>query len=204
MTIFDNKPKDELKKEKRGFWRLSPFWDFVFDLVKIAAIAFIIVWPIHKFIFQPFYVVGPSMEPNFYDKEYLIIEEVSYRFNQPQRGEVVVFRSPVNPKDHLIKRVIGLPGERILIKQEAVYIYNRDFPEGLKLDESAYLSAGVKTPGQVDIQLGPDQYYLLGDNRNVSLDSRVFGSVKKALITGRTWVRGWPVARAGVIKAPDY
>ena len=177
---------------------------FVLDVIKLVVIAFIIVWPIHYFIFQPFYVVGPSMEPNFYDREYLIIEKVGYRFNSPKRGQVIIFISPSNPKDHLIKRIIGLPEERVLIKRSRIYIYNTQFSQGLELAESSYLAPGTTTPGEIDITLKSDEYYVLGDNRNMSLDSRSFGAIKRQDITGRAWFRGWPFKNMGLIEVPVF
>ncbi len=183
------------KKKKR----IPSFLLFIFDLLKLVIIAFLIVWPIHKFVFQPFYVIGPSMEPNFYDKDYLIIDKFSYHFDKPERGEVVVFHSPNNEKNYLIKRVIGLPGERVVIKNDEVKIYNNENSNGFTLDEH-YLNAGTQTRGKIDVRLSPGEYYLLGDNRNMSLDSRSFGPVKRERIIGNAWIRGWPLEEAGFIK----
>lgn len=184
--------------------KIPPFVLFILDLAKLVIVAFIIVWPIHHFVFQPFYVVGPSMEPSFYDKEYLIIGKISYYISEPQRGDVIVFLSPSNKKDYLIKRVIALPNERIRISKGKIYIYNNRIFQGFLLNESQYLSPGITTPGDVDIQLAQDSYYVLGDNRNASLDSRVFGSVKQEYITGKVWVRGWPLNTIGIIKMPSF
>jgi len=183
--------------------RLSGWLSFLWDVVKLVILAFIIVWPIHKFVFQPFLVQGPSMEPSFFDKEYLIVEEISYRFKHPQRGEVVVFRSPNNPKDYLIKRVIGLPNERVMIKKGGVMIYNNSRTGGFKLDE-LYLPPGLMTGGDVDVQIGSNQYFILGDNRSVSLDSRSFGVVDRQSIIGRVWLRGWPLNRITGFNTPVY
>lgn len=191
------------EKKKSIFDRLPAWLCFIIDLVKIIVLAFIIVWPIHRFIMQPFLVSGPSMEPNFYDCDYLIVEEVSYHFNRPKRGEVVVFRSPQNPKNWLIKRVIGLPGERIVIHGGDVFIYNEQNRDGIKLKED-YLFSGLRTGGDIDIVLKDNEYYLLGDNRNVSLDSRTFGPVQGKLIIGKAWIRAWPLAKAAKFSFPVY
>jgi signal peptidase I len=182
---------------------LSPFSSFIFDLIKLVVLAFIIVWPIHRFVFQPFYVSGPSMESNFYNNDYLIIEKITYYFRQPLRGEVIIFQSPINSKDHLIKRVIGLPGEKIAIEKGQIIIYNHQFPQGIILKEE-YLTPGTGTPGQTTIELKEDEYYVLGDNRNMSLDSRSFGTIKEKNITGRAWFRGLPTRNAGLIKTPIF
>ncbi len=112
-NILQNKERNK----KRFFKKMPPFLSFVFDVIKLVVLAFIIVWPIHRFVFQPFYVVGPSMEPSFYDKEYLIIEKVNYRLNSPKRGDVIIFQSQSSPGDYLIKRIIALPNEKIRIKR---------------------------------------------------------------------------------------
>jgi signal peptidase I len=168
-----------------------------FELVKIVIISFLIVLPIRYFIIQPFYVQGASMEPTFYDHEYLIIDEISYRFNEPKRGEVVVFRYPRNPQDYFIKRVVALPGEKVEIVNGSVYIYNEDRPEGFRLDESLYLSESVQTynVNTEPLSLASDEYFVLGDNRYSSKDSRNFGALNRSFITGKVWLRGWPFDR---------
>lgn len=199
-NILQNKERNK----KRFFKKMPPFLSFVFDVIKLVVLAFIIVWPIHRFVFQPFYVVGPSMEPSFYDNEYLIIEKITYRFREPKRGEVIVFQSPSNPKDYLIKRIIGLPNEKILIEKGDILIENTQFVQGLELKEDTYLASGTTTPGQISVELQDDQYYVLGDNRNMSLDSRVFGPINKENIIGRTWFKGWPFKEIGLIKVPIF
>src|SRR5690242_6367081 len=114
---------------------------FAGELVKIILIAFAIIIPIRFFILQPFYVKGASMEPNFHDNEYLIIDELSYRLHQPQRGDVVVVRNPSQPSEFLIKRIIGLPGERLTVNDGQVTIFNSAHPDGAVLDETSYLPA---------------------------------------------------------------
>lgn len=177
---------------------------FLFDIIKLAVIAFLIVWPIHRFVFQPFYVVGPSMEPNFYDQDYLIVSKINYRLNEPARGQVVVFHPPENGKDYLIKRVIGLPGEKILIEKGSIYIVDSQNNRKQKLDESAYLTSGLTTPGKIEVELRENEYYLLGDNRSMSMDSRSFGPVPRERITGLVFLRGWPFSAFGLIPSPSY
>lgn len=184
--------------------KIPPVVLFILDIVKLVIIAAIIVWPIHRFVFQPFYVVGPSMEPSFYDKEYLIVGKTVYYYKDPERGDVVIFRSPRGQKDYLIKRVIALSEERIRISKGKIHIYNNQFPQGIVLDESQYLSAGTITRGDIDITLAKNSYYVLGDNRNASLDSRTFGPVNEEYIIGKTWFRGWPFDAIGIIKMPTF
>lgn len=178
--------------------------NFVIEVIKIVIISLVVIIPIRYFIIQPFYVKGASMEPNFYDYEYLIIDEISYRFNEPARGEVIVLGDPRNPARFFIKRVIGLPGERIIIKDNKVFIYSRETEEEDQLDESLYLSADVKTSGKIDISLSDNEYYVLGDNRPASLDSRTIGPIEKNDIVGKTWIRAWPFNKMEHFKTPIY
>jgi signal peptidase I len=198
QDINSEKEEEPIKLKRK----IPIFLIFIFDLIKLVAIAFLVVWPIHYFIFQPFYVIGPSMEPSFYDKDYLIITKINYRFNSPQRGEVVIFKSPINQGDFLIKRVVGLPEERIIINKGKINIY-KDSQE-FELEEGDYLPAGTTTLGEVDVTLKNNEYYVLGDNRNMSLDSRVFGQIKEDSVVGQAWFRGWPLDDLGFIKTPVF
>lgn len=181
------------------------FFSYVFELIKVVAISLAIIIPVRYYLIQPFYVKGASMEPNFYDKEYLIIDEISYRFRAPMRGDIVVFRYPRNPQEYFIKRIIALPGEKAQIKDGAVYFYNETNPQGVKLEET-YLPTGDRTYGLNEeiITLDQDEYYVLGDNRNSSKDSRSFGPLPRNLITGKVILRGWPFDRINVFSAPEY
>jgi signal peptidase I len=143
------------------------------------------------------------MEPNFHDNEYLIIDEISYRFNEPERGEIVVFRYPKDPQQYFIKRVIGLPGERVSVRDGKVYIYNDEYRNGVAVNESLYLNTTI-TEGSKDVTLGDDEYFVLGDNRSASLDSRSFGAVPRRLIVGKVWLRGWPITSVTVFETPEY
>lgn len=175
---------------------------FALELVEIVVISLAIILPIRYFLIQPFYVKGASMEPTFDDHEYLIIDELSYRLRAPERGEVVVFRYPLDPRQYFIKRVVGLPGETVRVSDDAVVIVNAEHPEGFALDESGYLSPDTVTRGDRTVELGPGEYFVLGDNRGASLDSRTFGSLPVKNIVGRVWIRGWPLDRVAVFPAP--
>ena len=186
---------------------LKNFFSFVFELIKIVVISLVIIITIRYFLIQPFYVKGASMEPNFYDHEYLIIDEISYRFKDPGRGDIVVFRYPVNPQEYFIKRIVALPGEKVQIKDGKVYIYDDNYTglDGTVLDE-LYLGDGVKTYSLSDetVSLGEDEYFVLGDNRNSSKDSRSFGAVNQSFITGKVLLRGWPFDRINLFQTPEY
>lgn len=189
---------NELNPQKS---KLRSVGEFFWEMFKIAVIALVIIVPVRYFLIQPFYVKGASMEPNFYDHEYLIIDEISYRLYQPSRGDIVVFKYPKDPKQFFIKRVIGLPKEKVSIRDNKVYINDQELKE-------AYLPEDIETSlplrGYSELTLANDEYFLLGDNRDQSLDSRVFGPVKRDFIIGRTWIRGWPVNRLTVFNAPEY
>lgn len=184
---------------------LKSLFSFVFELVKIVVISLVIIIPIRKYIIQPFYVKGASMEPNFYDHEYLIINEISYRFDKPQRGDIIVFRYIRNPQEFFIKRVIGLPNERVEIKDGGVYIYNEENSNGVRLNEP-YLPKDTKTFAlNLDtFTLKEDEFFVLGDNRFSSKDSRSFGPVKKSFIIGKVLVRGWPFTRMNYFEGEKY
>jgi len=135
----------------------------IWELIKFALISALIVVPIRLWVAQPFIVYGASMEPTFHNGDYLIIDEVSYQFRKPQKGEVVVFKYPLNPSKYFIKRIANTPGDDVSI-------------EKIKIDT-----------------LGDNEYFVLGDNTNHSSDSRVWGSVNEELIVGRALVRLWPI-----------
>lgn len=173
----------------------------VFDTLKIVIIALAIVIPIRYFLFQPFLVSGQSMEPNFEDGNYLIVDEISYRFRAPQRGEVIVFRYPEDPSQRFIKRIIGLPGETVDIRDNVITI-SKDGASVI-LNESQYLSS-AQTAGDTHLFLGADEYFVLGDNRNFSYDSRRFGVLPKDKITGRVLIRAWPLKELEIFKGVSY
>lgn len=177
---------------------------FVLEVAKVVIISLAIIIPVRYFLIQPFYVKGASMEPNFYDNEYLVVDEISYRLSPPNRGDVVVIRNPKHESDFLIKRVVGLPGERVEIMNGEVTVFNTAFPSGVTLDENAYLELKVRTSSTVDVTLSDDEFFVLGDNRDSSLDSRYFGAITRREIVGRAWIRAWPVNRLSLFSTPKY
>ena len=199
MDINNMENKETVSKKEQS--ALSAVGNFFLEAVKMLILAGITIGVVRYFLFKPFYVKGQSMEPNFLEKDYLIIDELTYRFREPQRGEVVVFRAPAG-KDYYLKRVVGLPGERVKIENQKVVVYNDDHPQGLIVDE-IYLVED-NTPGSTMVSLGPDEYFVLGDNRDASYDSRRFGPIKESTIVGRAWLRGWPVNRIDKLQTPNY
>ncbi|MCX6759870.1 MAG: signal peptidase I [Candidatus Nealsonbacteria bacterium] len=176
---------------------------FILEIAKIVVVALAIVIPIRYFLFQPFFVKGESMQPNFENGDYLIIDEISYRLRDPQRGEVIVFKYPQNESQLFIKRIIGLPGEKIEIIDNMIKVTKKD-GQLLDLKETSYLSSSIQTAGNMNITLEDNQYFVLGDNRQFSYDSRRFGVVSKNEIIGKVFLRAWPFSSLGIFRAPSY
>ncbi len=163
----------------------------IWDLIRFALVVLVIALGVRFFIAQPFVVSGSSMVPTFQDKNYLIVDELTYHFTTPARGDVVVFHPPGQPKGvYYIKRVIGLPGETISVQNGVVTITNSEHPNGWVLTEP-YISA--ETTMNVTKEIGADEYFVMGDNRPFSSDSRTWGVLPKANITGRAFLRLFPL-----------
>ncbi len=177
-------------------------FSFTLEIVKIVLLAVAIVVPIRYFIFQPFFVQGFSMSPNFEDGDYLIVDEITYRFQDPQRGEIIVFKYPKNPSQRYIKRIVGLPGETVDISDGKVMIFNGK--ELIQLDEEEYLSSDIETLGNIRVELSGEEFFVLGDNRNFSSDSRRWGTVPRRYIIGKVYFRAWPFATLGGFEVPAY
>ncbi len=173
------------------------FREEAWETVRFVLIALAIVIPIRMFIAQPFIVSGASMDPTFASGQYLIVDELSYRLNDPSRGDVVIFKYPANPKQYFIKRLIGLPGETVLVNERG---------EVSIKDASGKTTLTMKEPyveftksDRVEQILGDDEYFLMGDNRAGSFDSRIWGPVKRDLIVGRAFLRLFPVSKVDIL-----
>ncbi len=162
----------------------------LWELVRFAVIVIAIVIPIRIFIAQPFIVSGSSMYPTFNNGDYLIVDEISYRFKNPERFDVIIFRYPDNNKKYLIKRVIGLPNETIDIKGNIVTMINKEYPNGLIL-EQPYVKNISKDNQRLELK--ENEYFVLGDNRSASSDSRYWGAVTENLIIGKALLRLLPI-----------
>lgn len=173
---------------------------FIWEIIKVVVIALAIVLPIRTFLFQPFLVKGQSMEPNFHNGDYLIVDQISYRLREPKRGEVIIFKYPKNPSQKYIKRIIGLPGESVEIKDGKVFI------SGVELKESEYLEGSVNTEERNygSIHLRDNEYFVMGDNRPLSSDSRIWGVLPKNYIIGRVFIRAWPCRAFAKVLVPEY
>lgn len=188
------------------YFILIPMRQFFSSLLEIAEIALVAVgavFLIRGFLIQPFLVSGSSMIPTFSDGDYLLIDQITYRFREPERGEVIVFRSPSDQSTYFIKRIIGLPGETVKISDgNIVVVGGTKFRE--EILEEDYLPVGVSTRGDGDFALGNDEYLLLGDNRSYSFDSRSWGPLKAKDIVGFARLRLWPITELSAFAAPVY
>jgi len=183
---------------------------FFFEIAETAILAILIFLALYLFLVRPHQIRGDSMLPNFHNGEYLLTEMVSYNLlkKEPQRGEIVVFRSPEQPNLDFIKRIIALPGEEIKLQNGRIFIINDANPEGFLLEED-YLEEGTATEGRRTIDDGEvfsvgDGYVVLGDNRERSSDSREWGTIKKENIIGKVWLRYWPPEAVALIRPAFY
>jgi signal peptidase I len=175
---------------------------FIWELARVVIIAFVIMLAFRLFIAEPFIVSGSSMVPTFHNREYLVINKIGYRLHEPDRGDVIVFKYPRDLSQYFIKRVIGLPGEKVKVEDGKITIYNDQYPEGKLLDEAYLPNQGVTFGGEGITELGADEYFVLGDNRLASSDSRVWGVLPKNDIVGKAWLRVFPISSFGVIGSP--
>lgn len=180
-----------------------------FEIIEFIIISITLVFIIRTYIIQPFLVWGSSMSPNFSSGDYILIDEISLRFKSIERGEVIVFKYPQNPSTYFIKRVIGLPGEKVKISDGKIIIFDKDNPEGFVLKES-YIDKSVITESRNNkissegIFLNENEYFVLGDNRQYSFDSRDWGVLKRENIIGIARLRLWPPKSLSVFAAPNY
>ncbi|OGY60516.1 MAG: signal peptidase I, partial [Candidatus Colwellbacteria bacterium RIFCSPLOWO2_02_FULL_45_11] len=169
---------------------MRPMKQFLLPLLEvfeILAVVLISIYVIYGFIAQPFLVQGASMEPNFSSGDYLLVDEATYYFREPVRGEVIVFKNPNDADEFYIKRIVGLPGEEVIVSDNEVFV------NGELVDEP-YLADGIKVDGRYVFQLDQDQYFVMGDNRPQSFDSRNWGPLGEDLIIGVVRLRFWPPA----------
>jgi len=198
MTEKETETEDTARPlpEKEGLWDLAE------EVIRFTLIALLFIVPIRIYIAQPYIVSGASMHPTFETGEYLIVDQLSYRLSEePVRGEVVIFRFPQDPSKFFIKRVIGLPGETVRSAPEGLSVRTAD---GAMLSlEEPYIPAAMR--GVFETTLGDSEYFVMGDNREASLDSRVFGAIPRGAIVGRAFLRLLPPGKIAVFPgAYDY
>ncbi|MBI2514587.1 signal peptidase I [Candidatus Wolfebacteria bacterium] len=181
---------------------MKSFLYSVWETIEVGVVAVLAVFLIRSYLIQPFLVSGASMEPNFSSGDYLLIDELTYRFREPERGEVIVFHYPYDETTYYIKRIIGLSGERLIFKDGKITVFNSRNPNGLTLPEG-YLPAGFMTSGK-EVVLRDNELFVLGDNRNYSFDSRSWGSLSKKEIVGLVRLRLWPFTKVLAVEKPIY
>jgi len=181
------KETEQPNSQKNAVWK---------EILQFAFIAFFIVIPFRIFVAQPFVVNGASMDPTFENGQYLIVDQVSYRINDPERGEVVIFRFPEDTSKFFIKRIIGLPNERVVIDEGEITIFNEENPEGFTLEEP-YIVFSKEDFHMFETE--DDEFVVLGDNRNNSSDSRVWGVLDKSFIVGRPIIRLLPIEKVDIL-----
>lgn len=165
------------------------------EVLQTAAISLLIFWFVYTFLVQPHRVKGDSMLPNFHDGELLLTEKITGRFGSYHRGDVIVFRAPSAENLDYIKRIIGLPGETVRLKDGSIYINSEKLNEPYEIQ---------KTQGNVEITLPENEYLVLGDNRASSSDSRSFGPINQNAIRGRTWLVYWPITKTSNSKGARF
>lgn len=183
-------PQQELKQSPDP-WRI---WA---EMIKTVFIVIILTAIFRIFLIQPFLVEGSSMAPRFHSNDYLVVDKISYRLHTPNRGDIVVFKYPLDTTVNYIKRVIGLPGETVRIQNGKVYVINSEHPNGFELKET-YLGSGIKTDVEsnalkAEFIVPKDQYFVLGDNRPASSDSREWGFLPMSDITGKVLFQAYPL-----------
>ncbi|MDO8602165.1 MAG: signal peptidase I [bacterium] len=184
---------------------MKKFFASIWEVAEVVLIALVTVFIIRTFVIQPFQVSGASMSPNFQDHNYLLIDEVTYNFfRKPERGEVVVFRYPGDKTSFFIKRVIGLPGEQVVIHGGKVTITEAGENGKVFTLTESYLPAQTKTTGESTTKLAQDEYFVMGDNRNNSFDSRNWGPLHEEDITGIVRLRLYPFSEFETIRKPVY
>ena len=198
LCIIIGQMNEEMKRNTEPVieagWFNSLRKSLIGELIQIVVISLIIVIPFRMYIAQPFLVSGPSMDDTFANGQYLIVDELTYQTRNPQRGEVVIFHYPLDTTKYFIKRVIGLPGETVQIKNDVVTICQVDCATDknkFTLNEPYIKLDKLNQPPRPDslVTLKDGEYYVLGDNRAVSSDSRIWGPVKRSLFSGRPFLR---------------
>lgn len=176
---------------------------FLFEAVQSIALALGIFAIVYLLLLQPHEVRGRSMEPNFQDREYLLTDKLSYKLGEPKRGDVIVFKVPPTRQEEFIKRIIAVSGDAISVSDGKVFINDKRLNE-YYLGENLLTFAGPIIQEGEKVTLGRDEYFVLGDNRTHSQDSRYFGVIKKGDIIGKAWLIYWPPAKVGFVQRIIY
>jgi signal peptidase I len=173
----------------------------IFDFLQSIVVVMAILVMIYLFVISPQEISGQSMYPFFENGEYILTNKIEYKLANPKRGDIIVFKAPTNKEIDYIKRIIGIPGDRVGL-QDGHYYLNGKLLKEPYLPENLYTYAGSYLRDQAEIVVPPGKYFVSGDNRPHSLDSREFGPIPRGDIIGKALLRYWPFDRAGIIKQP--
>lgn len=176
---------------------------FFLDILQVIVFAVSIFLFIYLLVMQPHKIKGSSMEPDFHDAEYLLTDKVTYRFGEPKRGDVVVFKAPPDFKDEFIKRIIGIPGDKVKVQNGKVFVNGQEVNEPY-LTPGQYTTSGTFATEGTELTVPSKNYFVLGDNRDHSYDGRAFGFIDRSKINGRAWLVYWPPQYAGIVKAFNF
>ncbi len=179
------------------------FVNFVLDFLETIVVALSIFVVIYLFLMQPHEIKGDSMKPNFQDKEYILTDKISYRLHAPIRGDVVIFKAPVNPDVDYIKRVIGIPGDKVKVQNGTPFVNGEKLKEDYLVDQTFLFPGSFMAEG-VEIIVPEGKIFVMGDNRSHSSDSRQFGPININSVVGRAFLRYWPINSIGVIPEVHY
>ncbi len=185
----------------------SALYPIIKEVLIFALIAFGIVLPFRRYIAEPYMVSGASMDPTFETGDYLIVDKLSDRIGKPERNSVIVFQYPHDLSKNFIKRVIGLPGETLFMNNNKLTIVNKENPDGFTIDQS-YIEKMCVTRDNgcvstFQITLGASEYFVMGDNRSESFDSRNWGPVNEKYLLGKPVLRLWPASKIGLSPGAD-
>lgn len=200
--MYETTPEPQLETKEKISSFFASTGQFLFSFLETVIVALVITVVLYLFVMTPHEVVGNSMHPTYKNGEYLMANKISYKLHKPERGDVIIFK--YSDTQDFIKRIIGLPGDTVMLKDGKIYI------NGVILNESDYLSESIYTNGQDYLKEGQSitvpegEYFVCGDNRNHSSDSRAFGSVKLQNIKGKAWIVYFPFSQFRLVKHQSY
>jgi signal peptidase I len=177
---------------------LSSIGNYLLDIIETIVVSLLIFLVVYVFVAQPFQVKGNSMKSTLHDGEYLLISKIPYRFSEPKMGDIIVFEYPNAPQYDYIKRIIALPGDTFEIKNNLVFVNDKQVNE-VYLDKTVITKGKTFLTENTKIQIPSDNYFVMGDNREQSSDSRQWGFLPKKNIIGKAWIRYWPIAVLGKV-----
>ncbi len=193
---------EEVNPQRKATEFIGSIGKAIYSLIETILVALVLAIVLYLFIMTPHEVVGNSMHPTYKNGEFLMANKITYRLSDPKRGDVIIFK--FSDTQDFIKRVIGIPGDEVMIKDGKIYI------NGDMLNESNYLSSSVITNGGEYLHEGQTitieegKYFVCGDNRTNSSDSRVFGPIEKEAIKGKAWIVYFPFSEFRIVQHESY